>query len=117
MTRRILRTTLALLGVAKMIVTAICFAAGTPGGMFAPTLFVGAMIGARGCITNPVTTMPRQVIVAVVWQGMRPTVAPGGTTCGQNQYGAGDKQRRAMIASITIGCLQDDPTTGTCVTP
>ena len=81
------------------------------------TQTLGAMTGARGCITNPVTTMPRQVIVAVVWQGMRPTVAPGGTTCGQNQYGAGDKQRRAMIASITIGCLQNDPTTGTCVTP
>lgn len=81
------------------------------------TQTLGAMTGARGCITNPVTTMPRQVIVAVVWQGMRQTVSPGGTTCGQNQYGAGDKQRRAMIASITIGCLQNDPTTGTCVTP
>jgi CIC family chloride channel protein len=33
------------LGLAKMAVTAICFAAGTPGGMFAPTLFTGAMIG------------------------------------------------------------------------
>ena len=36
---------LAVLGLAKMLVTAICFAAGTPGGMFAPTLFIGAMIG------------------------------------------------------------------------
>jgi type IV pilus assembly protein PilV len=81
------------------------------------TQTLGAMTGARGCITNPVTTMPREVVVAVVWQGMRPTVAPGGTTCGQNQYGAGDKQRRAMIARITIGCLQNDPTTGICVMP
>jgi type IV pilus assembly protein PilV len=81
------------------------------------TQTLGAMTGARGCITNPVTTMPREVVVAVVWQGMRPTVAPGGTTCGQNQYGAGDKQRRAMIARITIGCLQNDPTSGLCVTP
>jgi type IV pilus assembly protein PilV len=81
------------------------------------TQTLGAMTGARGCITNPVTTMPREVIVAVVWQGLRATVSPGGTTCGQNQYGAGDKQRRAMIARITIGCLQNDPTTGTCVTP
>ena len=78
---------------------------------------LGAMTGARGCITNPVTTMPREVVVAVVWQGLRPTVAPGATTCGQKQYGADDKQRRAMIARITIGCLQNDPTTGTCVTP
>ena len=81
------------------------------------TQTLGAMTGARGCITNPVTTMPREIVVAVVWQGMRPTVAPGGTTCGQNQYGAGDKQRRAMVARITIGCLQNDPSTGLCVTP
>jgi CIC family chloride channel protein len=33
------------LALAKMAVTAVCFAAGTPGGMFAPTLFIGAMIG------------------------------------------------------------------------
>jgi CIC family chloride channel protein len=33
------------LGLVKMAVTAGCFAAGTPGGMFAPTLFTGAMIG------------------------------------------------------------------------
>jgi type IV pilus assembly protein PilV len=76
----------------------------------------GAMNSARGCITNPVTTMPRQVVVAVVWQGVRPTVAPGSTTCGQNLYGD-EKTRRAMITQITIGCLQNDPTTGICVTP
>jgi CIC family chloride channel protein len=35
------------LGLVKMLVTAVCFAAGTPGGMFAPTLFIGAMLG--GC--------------------------------------------------------------------
>jgi CIC family chloride channel protein len=33
------------LALAKMAVTATCFAAGTPGGMFAPTLFIGAMLG------------------------------------------------------------------------
>ncbi len=36
---------LLLLGALKMITTALCFSAGTPGGMFAPTLFIGAMIG------------------------------------------------------------------------
>jgi CIC family chloride channel protein len=36
---------LLVLGAAKVAATAICFAAGTPGGMFAPTLFIGAMIG------------------------------------------------------------------------
>lgn len=36
---------LLLLAFAKAVVTSLCFAAGTPGGLFAPTLFVGAMIG------------------------------------------------------------------------
>ncbi len=77
---------------------------------------VGAMIGARGCITNPVTTMPREVGVAVVWQGFAPTAAPASTTCGNGLYGD-DATRRAMVATIVIGCLQNDPTTGVCVTP
>jgi type IV pilus assembly protein PilV len=77
---------------------------------------LGAMNSARGCITNPVTSMPRQVIVAVVWQGVRPTVAPTATTCGTGLYGD-DKTRRAMVAQITIGCLQNDPSTGICITP
>ncbi|HWQ56760.1 MAG TPA: chloride channel protein, partial [Bryobacteraceae bacterium] len=33
------------LGLFKMAVTALCFSARIPGGMFAPTLFIGAMIG------------------------------------------------------------------------
>lgn len=78
---------------------------------------LGAMIDARGCISNPVTTMPREVVVAVVWQGLQPTVAPASTTCGQGSYGADDRFRRAVVAQITIGCLQNDPTTGLCVTP
>jgi len=77
---------------------------------------VGAMIGARGCVTMPVATMPRQAIVSVVWQGLTPTLAPAATTCGLNDYGD-EKTRRAMIASIVIGCLQNNPTTGTCITP
>ncbi|MCL4846176.1 MAG: chloride channel protein [Acidobacteria bacterium] len=36
---------LLLLGLAKILVTSACFAAGTPGGLFAPTLFAGAMLG------------------------------------------------------------------------
>jgi chloride channel protein, CIC family len=36
---------LALLGAVKMVTTSISFTSGTPGGMFAPTLFIGAMIG------------------------------------------------------------------------
>jgi chloride channel protein, CIC family len=37
---------LLLLAVFKMLATTLSFSSGTPGGMFAPTLFVGAMLGA-----------------------------------------------------------------------
>lgn len=76
----------------------------------------GAMIGARGCITNVVATMPREFVVAVTWQGLVPTVAPASTPCGQGLYG-NDQMRRALVARVMIGCLQNDPTTGLCVTP
>jgi CIC family chloride channel protein len=36
---------LLLLGAVKMITVSLCFSSGTPGGMFAPALFIGAMIG------------------------------------------------------------------------
>ena len=36
---------LALLAVLKFVTTSVSFCAGTPGGMFAPTLFIGAMLG------------------------------------------------------------------------
>lgn len=78
---------------------------------------LGAMNGARGCISNPVAVMPRQMVVAVAWQGVSPTAAPGGTDCGKDEFGADDRFRRAMLATIVIGCLQNDPATGNCVTP
>ena len=77
---------------------------------------VGGMIGARGCITNVSATMPREFTVAVVWQGVTPTVAPTSTACGQGLYG-NEQVRRALVARLKIGCLQNDPTTGVCVTP
>jgi type IV pilus assembly protein PilV len=77
---------------------------------------VGAMIGARGCVELPVATMPREAIVAVVWQGVTPTVEPGSTTCANTAFTQANT-RRAMIARVKIGCLQNDPTTGACVTP
>ena len=36
---------LLLVGMLKLLSTALCFSCGTPGGLFAPTLFVGAMLG------------------------------------------------------------------------
>ena len=77
---------------------------------------VGGMIGARGCITNVSATMPREFTVAVVWQGVTATAAPMSTACGQGLYG-NEQTRRALVAHIKIGCLQNDPTTGVCVTP
>jgi type IV pilus assembly protein PilV len=76
---------------------------------------VGAMIGARGCVVNEVPAMPRRFLVSVVWQGLNPTVEPAVTACGQGAYP--DKQRRAIVARVVIGCLQNDPKTGLCVTP
>lgn len=38
-------TAMAVLGVAKLIVAAVAFGAGVPGGLFAPTLFLGVMLG------------------------------------------------------------------------
>ncbi len=83
------------------------------------TVKIGAMNEARGCITVPVTTMPREVVVAVVWQGIASTVVPTATTCGQGNaaYGSDGKLRRALIARVKIACLHNDPTTGACVTP
>jgi len=83
------------------------------------TIKIGAMNEARGCITVPVATMPREVVVAVVWQGIASTVVPTATTCGVGNaaYGSDGKLRRALTARIKIACLQNDPTTGVCVTP
>ena len=36
---------LLLFGILKLLTMALCFSCGTPGGLFAPTIFVGAMIG------------------------------------------------------------------------
>ena len=78
-------------------------------------LKVGAMIGARGCVVETVSTMPRQYMVSVVWQGVTATKAPG-TACGSGLYGD-EKTRRAATALVTVGCLQNDPASGICTYP
>ena len=77
---------------------------------------VGAMIGARGCVVNTDAAMPRKFTIAVVWQGLTTTVAPASTNCGSGDY-TDDRARRALVAPIVIGCLQNDIDTGVCVTP
>lgn len=77
---------------------------------------LGAIIGARGCVVNTEPAMPRRFTVAIAWQGLTPTVAPGSTDCGAGAYGD-ERRRRAMVAPLVIACLQNDITTGACVNP
>lgn len=59
------------LALVKMAVTAVCFAAGTPGGMFAPTLFVGAMLGGgTGALAQMYWPLPTSAPSAYVLVGM-----------------------------------------------
>ncbi|AMO24624.1 hypothetical protein GCM10027034_10610 [Ramlibacter solisilvae] len=59
---------------------------------------IGAVLGARGCITKDATSNLYQISVA--WQGSGATSAPpAGIPCGSGQYGS-DAARRAV--SITV---------------
>lgn len=81
---------------------------------------LGAMIGARGCISNPVAVMPYEFIVSVAWQGMTPTAVPTASTCGAGQYGTNDALRRVITARVVFSCLQNAtgaPTTCAAATP
>ncbi|MFC3111356.1 type IV pilus modification protein PilV [Undibacterium arcticum] len=63
---------------------------------------VGAMIGARGCVSLDAATGIYQVSVA--WQGNGQTAAPTGVVCAKDQYGD-DKQRRAVSVTLRIADL------------
>jgi chloride channel protein, CIC family len=59
------------LALAKLLVTLICFSAGTPGGMFAPALFIGGMIGgASGGIAHHWWPFPAASAEAYMLVGM-----------------------------------------------
>jgi len=62
---------------------------------------VGAMIGARGCVTEPT---PNYYMVTVAWQGMTKagTTTPG-AACGTGSYGAG--LRRTVSVVVRVGLL------------
>jgi len=67
---------------------------------------VGAVLGARGCVTFiPATNSYR---VAVAWQGMASTVAPTAgdpsATCAQDLYG-NEAQRREVSVTVRIASL------------
>jgi chloride channel protein, CIC family len=59
------------LALAKTLVTLICFSADTPGGMFAPALFIGAMAGgACGAIAHHIGRLPAAPAEAYMLVGM-----------------------------------------------
>jgi type IV pilus assembly protein PilV len=63
---------------------------------------VGAMIGARGCITS---TAADTYLVEVAWQGLNTTAAPpGSVACGSGSYGV-EEQRRAVTTVVQIANL------------
>lgn len=62
---------------------------------------VGAMIGARGCISFDVTTS--RYTVAVAWQGGSTTFAQA-NTCAKDLYGD-DRARRVVTTTLRLGNL------------
>ena len=62
---------------------------------------VGAMIGARGCVSFDSTT--NTYTVAVAWQGMADMPAPT-VSCGNNLYGA-ETKRRVVWTTLSIASL------------
>ena len=61
---------------------------------------IGAMIGARGCITNPAANV---YLITIAWQGLSPTAAPV-EACGLNAYGD-DRQRRTASVVVRVATL------------
>jgi len=69
---------------------------------------VGAMVGARGCVTLDTTVTPNLYRVSVAWQGVAKTVNPTSIdpnlTCATGQYGS-DLQRRVVSYVFPMACL------------
>lgn len=61
---------------------------------------VGAMLNARGCITNPATN---QYLLALAWQGVQASGAPV-NTCGKDAYSSED-MRRVVTVVVQIANL------------
>ena len=61
---------------------------------------MGAMIGARACVTSP---SPNFYMITIAWQGVRRTAIPA-ELCGQNQYGD-DHLRRTVSFPVRVATL------------
>ena len=64
---------------------------------------VGAVLGARGCITRDASDLYQ---VSVAWQGtFAATAPPAGVPCAQNEFGTDDALRRAASITVQLGDL------------
>jgi type IV pilus assembly protein PilV len=63
---------------------------------------VGALLGARGCITQDSTS--GVIRVSVAWQGLAPTVASA-NKCGTGLYGTNDALRRVVFTDLVVPVL------------
>lgn len=63
--------TLLVFGFLKVLIVAVCFSSGVPGGMFAPALFIGAMIGGGiGGLATTYSPLPTSSVGSYVLVGM-----------------------------------------------
>jgi type IV pilus assembly protein PilV len=73
------------------------------------TANVGAMEGARGCVSLDSTVTPNLYRVSVAWQGAIPTRNPtdidAALTCGTGQYGGDEAIRRVISVTFPVACL------------
>jgi len=67
---------------------------------FQGTTKLGAMTGARGCITSPAAN---QYLISIAWQGVQATSAPS-SVCGKNAY-SNENMRRAVTTVVQIATL------------
>lgn len=63
---------------------------------------VGAMIGARGCVTYDAVS--DSYLVSVAWQGLSATVSSS-NPCGEGLYGANEALRRVVGVTVRIADL------------
>jgi len=64
------------------------------------TTKLGAMTGARGCITS---TGANEYLITIAWQGLQATGAPS-AACGQNAY-SDENMRRTVSTVVQIATL------------
>ena len=78
---------------------------------------IGAMVGARGCVSYDATTAlidslgaaiagTGKYTVSVAWQGLGDTFANTSLLCGQGQYG-NEAQRRVVSLPLVVGAISN----------